>query len=63
MEERDYKTENRRLLLTNAELLDRIALLTKDLEDRDSIIKERNFWQGVVSELWERAQRAVVRRE
>ncbi len=63
MEEQHYKTENRRLLLANAKLLDKLAQKDKDLEDRDDIIKERNFWQGVVSELWERAQRAVVRRE
>lgn len=63
MEERDYKKENRRLLLANAELLDKLAQKDKDLEDRDDIIKERNFWFGVVSDIWERAQRAMVRRE
>ncbi len=63
MEEQDYKKENRRLLLVNAGLLDELAQQGKDLEDRDNIIKERNFWYGVVSELWERAQRAIVRRE
>ena len=63
MEEQDYKKENRRLLLVNAGLLDELAQQGKDLKDRDNIIKERNFWYGVVSELWERAQRAMVRRE
>lgn len=63
MEEQDYKKENRRLLLANAELLDKLAQKDKDLEDRDNIIKERNFWFGVVSDIWERAQRAMVRRE
>lgn len=63
MEEQDYKKENRRLLLANAELLDKIVQRDKDLEDRDNIIKERNFWFGVVSDIWERAQRAMVRRE
>ena len=63
MEEQYYKKENRRLLLANAELLDKIVQRDKDLEDRDNIIKERNFWFGVVSDIWERAQRAMVRRE
>ncbi len=63
MEEQDYKKENKRLLLVNAGLLDELAQQGKDLEDRDNIIKERNFWFGVVSEIWERAQKAMVRRE
>jgi len=45
--------KNKRLLLENAGLREKLT----------HIIKERNFWQGVACEVWERLNKAMVRRE
>lgn len=55
--------KNKRLLLENAELLEKLAQRDKDLKDMDAIIRERNFWFSVVSDIWERSNKAMVRRE
>lgn len=63
MEERDYKQENKRLLLENATVLEENTQLKKNQEYMDEIIKERNLLYGIISELWDRLNRYMVRRE